>query len=172
MVGPKNWRGPGRQAGRQASGRQASGRQQAGRQAGRVGSRPGRHRQSRQAKQARSGGGGGGGVRRGEVAPLASSRLERGELCPTPLLREVPMNFATLDKKWFHEVAEKTARERRSNGQTEPRANQVLWPVAFPITLRLGSPPVCVPKATAAGPSSVSRRWCHLAKIEPPTVWY
>lgn len=26
--------------------------------------------------------------------------------------------------------------------QTEPRANQVLWPVAFPITLRLGSPGV------------------------------
>lgn len=46
----------------------------------------------------------------------------------------------------YHRTAEKTARERRSNGQTEPRANQVLWPVAFPITLRLGSPPVCVPK--------------------------
>ena len=61
----------------------------------------------------------------------------------------------------YHETAEKTARERRSNGQTEPRANQVLWPVAFPITLRLGSPPVC-PKE-AAGSWSFAR-WCRPAR--------
>lgn len=155
----------------------------------------------------------------GGMLPLAWS--SRHSASWPPLSLEVPMNFATLNKKWFHEVnisvtiplayperartlthtlihqrshtlinstkttdyyeyydyyyyynyyymlllyyysAEKTARERRSNGQTEPRANQVLWPVAFPITLRLGSPGV----QTSAGVVSSSRSYTSAALV-------
>lgn len=43
-------------------------------------------------------------------------------------------------KKRKKVLAKKKCMEKAQ--QTEPRANQVLWPVAFPITLRLGSLPV------------------------------
>lgn len=65
----------------------------------------------------------------------------------------------------YHRTAEKTARERRSNGQTEPRANQVLWPVAFPITLRLGSPPVCPKEAVRSSWVLRSSTWSARKRI-------
>ena len=56
-------------------------------------------------------------------------------------------------------------REReRERTQTEPRANQVLWPVAFPITLRLGSPGVRTSRLCPSPPSDPTYtdwRRCH-----------